>query len=55
LDNVATYHHTVTAIVQFVVTMHTAREMLTKEGYRDIIMLQVKQLSASEILGAPPP
>jgi hypothetical protein len=31
--------------------MHTARKMLTKEGYHDIIVSHVKPLSASEILG----
>ncbi|CAL5056446.1 unnamed protein product [Urochloa decumbens] len=41
--------------VQFISAVHAAREMLTKEGYRDIVVPQAKPLSAGEILGCTAP
>ncbi|XP_066322910.1 uncharacterized protein [Miscanthus floridulus] len=41
--------------VQFIAAVHAAREMLTKEGYRDIVVPQAKPLSAGEILGCTAP
>ncbi|KAI4983032.1 hypothetical protein ZWY2020_023524 [Hordeum vulgare] len=41
--------------VQFIAAVHAAREMLTRDGYRDILVPQAKPLSAGEILGCTAP
>lgn len=41
--------------VQFIAAVHAAREMLTVEGYHDIVVPQAKPLSAGEILGCTAP
>ncbi|KAM3245119.1 hypothetical protein ACQJBY_056441 [Aegilops geniculata] len=41
--------------VQFIAAVHAAREMLTRDGYRDIVVPQAKPLSAGEILGCTAP
>ncbi|XP_006649166.3 2-(3-amino-3-carboxypropyl)histidine synthase subunit 1 [Oryza brachyantha] len=41
--------------VQFISAVHTAREILTRDGYHDIVVPQAKPLSSGEVLGCTAP